>query len=387
MQRLVTSSTEAISSTLERRLELLKEKKTLDSLQGFEEDDWEILEGEEQEEKLVSAADNILEIEEVEELCKLAKLCRGSSEDAKAEELYSLIKRLEVEESLGSIKVLIFTEFLPTQSMLKRYLTERGYKIVCINGSMSMDERNEAQQQFEGDAEILISTDAGGEGLNLQFAHIVVNYDLPWNPMRIEQRIGRVDRIGQKYTVRAFNFLLADTVESRVREVLENKLQVVARELGVDKTSDVLDSKVGGEVYQQALKQVVFENQEVDEISEKALSLIKREAENNKQTQALVASVSSNPNKVDIRNYVDSLLPFWTETMFVNYKLYQGNQAVKNKKGWTFTSPSGEVEKNICFVQKQAIADIKSLSDKQVAKACFSIPIFNLGEKFLFNKT
>ena len=64
---------------------------------------------------------------------------------------------------------------------------------------------------------ILISTDAGGEGLNLQFCHVVVNFDMPWNPMRIEQRIGRVDRIGQQHVVRATNFVLEETVEHRVR--------------------------------------------------------------------------------------------------------------------------------------------------------------------------
>jgi SNF2 family DNA or RNA helicase len=73
-------------------------------------------------------------------------------------------------------------------------------------------------------AQVLISTDAGGEGLNLQFCHVIVNYDLPWNPMKLEQRIGRVDRIGQKHVVRALNFALEDTVELRVREVLEEKL-------------------------------------------------------------------------------------------------------------------------------------------------------------------
>ena len=89
---------------------------------------------------------------------------------------------------------------------------------------------------------MLISTDAGGEGLNLQFAHVMFNFDMPWNPMRIEQRIGRVDRIGQKHTVRATNFVLGDTVEHRVREVLEAKLEAIAEEFGVNKAADVMDS-------------------------------------------------------------------------------------------------------------------------------------------------
>jgi len=107
---------------------------------------------------------------------------------------------------------------------------------------MSMEERRQAQERFARTARILISTDAGGEGLNLQFCHVVINYDMPWNPMKLEQRIGRVDRIGQENVVRAINFELADSVEHRVREVLEEKLAIIFRELGIDKTSDVLDS-------------------------------------------------------------------------------------------------------------------------------------------------
>ena len=107
---------------------------------------------------------------------------------------------------------------------------------------MDLDARTQAQLAFSQDAQILISTDAGGEGLNLQFCHVVVNFDMPWNPMRIEQRIGRVDRIGQQHVVRATNFVLEETVEYRVRQVLEEKLTVIAKEFGVDKAADVMDS-------------------------------------------------------------------------------------------------------------------------------------------------
>ena len=83
-----------------------------------------------------------------------------------------------------------------------------GITTTLINGSMSLEERNASLQQFRTDKQMLISTDAGGEGLNLQCAHIVINYDLPWNPMKIEQRIGRADRIGQTDDVQVYNFIL-----------------------------------------------------------------------------------------------------------------------------------------------------------------------------------
>ena len=120
--------------------------------------------------------------------------------------------------------------------MLRDFLEQHGFSVVCLNGSMDLEQRRRVQRSFAEKTRILVSTDAGGEGLNLQFAHIVINYDLPWNPMRIEQRIGRVDRIGQKLPVKAFNLIFEDSVELRVQEVLEEKLATILDEFGVDKT-------------------------------------------------------------------------------------------------------------------------------------------------------
>ncbi|MBK8638910.1 MAG: SWF/SNF helicase family protein [Chromatiaceae bacterium] len=92
--------------------------------------------------------------------------------------------------------------------MLADYLEERGFTVAPLNGSMDLDTRAQAQQAFSRETRILVSTDAGGEGLNPQFRHVVVNFDMPWNPMRLEQRIGCVDRIGQRHVVRATNFAL-----------------------------------------------------------------------------------------------------------------------------------------------------------------------------------
>ena len=140
-------------------------------------------------------------------------------------------------------KIIIFTEFVATQQYIRTLLDKRGYSVTILNGGMDMDERDAALKEFRNSSSVFISTDAGGEGLNLQFANIIINYDLPWNPMKIEQRCGRVDRIGQQRDVHIYNFIVGDTVENRVREVLEIKLSVILEELGVDKYSDVLDSE------------------------------------------------------------------------------------------------------------------------------------------------
>ena len=130
--------------------------------------------------------------------------------------------------------------------MLREFLEEHGFSVVCLNGSMDLDQRRRVQQSFAEKSRILVSTDSGGEGLNLQFAHVVINYDLPWNPMRIEQRIGRVDRIGQK--------LSGESIQPRLRGQRGaagpggpgKKLATILDEFGVDKTEDVLDSAESG---------------------------------------------------------------------------------------------------------------------------------------------
>ncbi len=212
MQRLVTSSTRAIRESLERRLEVLELPEGQLSLFGEDIGDaWGGLDSQEQLESVLKSRLKGLKNEraEVELLLSAARRCEAKGPDAKAQALLDAIHRLQREESDPLVKVLVFTEFVPTQDMLATYLRERGFRVACLNGSMGLDERRAVQQDFAGEAQILVSTDAGGEGLNLQFCHVIVNYDLPWNPMKLEQRIGRVDRIGQKHVVEALNFALA----------------------------------------------------------------------------------------------------------------------------------------------------------------------------------
>ena len=197
----------------------------------------------------------------------------------KAEALLERIQQQQREENDPTLKVLIFTEFVPTQAMLADFLERRGFTVVILNGGMDLEERRQAQRRFAEDAQILISTDAGGEGLNLQFCHVVVNYDLPWNPMKIEQRIGRVDRIGQKHIVRALNFALADTVELRVREVLEEKLARILDEFGVDKLADVLDSEDGGVPFEALFAQAMIAPEDAEQRAAGVADEIRRRAE------------------------------------------------------------------------------------------------------------
>ena len=181
-------------------------------------EEWVELDGQEQIDTLLTSRLSALKNEraKVELLLETARRTETAGVDAKADALLDWIYRLQQDEGDPELKILIFTEFVSTQEMLREFLVDRGFSVVCLNGSMGLDERANVQLSFAGTTRFLVSTDAGGEGLNLQFCHVVINYDIPWNPMKLEQRIGRVDRIGQEHAVRAVNFVVRDTVEHRL---------------------------------------------------------------------------------------------------------------------------------------------------------------------------
>lgn len=244
MQRLVSSSTAAILAALEKRSAALGEDGNQLTLFVDRGEDWAELTGEEQYEMLVNTRGPAWATERAEltGLLRVAREAAAGGADAKVRAFFDLLGELRRSERDPNVKVLVFTEFVQTQDMLLGLLEQAGVPAVMINGTMGLAERALAQQAFRDHAQILVSTDAGGEGINLQFAHVVVNWDLPWSPSRLEQRIGRVDRIGQTHTVRAFNLVCEHSVEARVVEVLDQKLGVILDELGADKRGDILES-------------------------------------------------------------------------------------------------------------------------------------------------
>jgi len=132
---------------------------------------------------------------------------------------------LELLENLND-KLIIFTQFRGTQDYLTNLLRERGYSVSVFNGQLSQTEKEACIESFRNKNQILISTESGGEGRNLQFCKVLVNYDLPWNPMRIEQRIGRIHRLGQMEDVHIINLSASDTIESYVLELLDKKINM-----------------------------------------------------------------------------------------------------------------------------------------------------------------
>lgn len=249
-QRIVSSSSKAILKSLEKRLDTIKILiRKAKELRETSLDDFFDIPGEKQLnylEKVVPVSNNpdlvAKEIEIVSNCIALAKNAIIGRSDAKLRKLIAILDEVKKNENDKDVKILVFTEFVETQQYIIDSLEKLGYKTAYINGNLSLDERIKQKQRFKNEAQILVSTDAGGEGINLQFCHVVINYDLPWNPMKIEQRIGRVDRIGQEQNVIAINFVLADTIEEHVRSKIEEKLELVKEQFGEDKLRDILST-------------------------------------------------------------------------------------------------------------------------------------------------
>ena len=321
MQRMVTSSTAAVRQGLERRLEILKAQSTKIGL--LTEDDIATLDIEDGVEEALEAIslDIDEEIAELEDIISVAKQAEFQHPDVKIEYLLNTVDEIIGEDQ--NQKIIIFTEFVATQQYLEHALVSKGYTVAILNGSMSIDERNIALKDFRDRANVFISTDAGGEGLNLQFSNIIINYDLPWNPMKIEQRCGRVDRIGQQRDVHIFNFIIKDTVENRVRQVLEEKLSVIFKEMGVDKYSDVLDSEVAECNFTEVYMRSISHPSRIDESLYPVESEVKQQLANAKKYKDVIRE------EKDLTTLVGSKSDFDVEEalrrVLMYYDCWQGN--------------------------------------------------------------
>lgn len=395
MQRLVVSSTRAIRTTLERRLAALKEGEQQASLRlaelengadGSENlDEFYDMDGQELLDELLKSHVSALQSEgsHVETLLDAAVRCEQAGPDAKAEALIEWIYELQSEENEPDLKVLIFTEFVPTQQMLKEFLEARGISVVTLNGSMDMEERRQAQDAFRKSHRVLVSTDAGGEGLNLQFAHVIINYDIPWNPMRLEQRIGRVDRIGQPKTVRAINFVFEDSVEFRVREVLEQKLSVIFDEFGIDKTGDVLDSAQAGELFEDVFASAILNPDGIETSVDNTVARIRDEIQQVRESSAIYG-ISEEPDVQTAERLRSHPLPHWVERMTVGYLNSHGGAASRKRSWWDLNWPDGQEHRKAVFSAREADrltdATLLNLENSRVRGLALNLPQVAAGQ-------
>ena len=310
LRKLLASSSQAIAATLDalrKRLEAMRDAQTPSEPRLAEhlieteeiEDDLldEILAEDQEPEKSepVSVLDRQKLQEEIETLYRLASWARSIGIDTKSQ---TLLKALDIGfEQMATIgalrKALIFTESRRTQEYLKTFLETRGYRgqVVLFNGtnsgaeataiyekwveinlntgrasgSRAVDVRTALIEHFRDEASILLATEAAAEGINLQFCSLVVNYDLPWNPQRIEQRIGRCHRYGQKHDVVVVNFLNErNDVDRRVLELLAQKFSLFSGVFGA--SDEVLGTIESGVDFEQRILSIYQECRTTDEI-------------------------------------------------------------------------------------------------------------------------
>ena len=150
--------------------------------------------------------------------------------DSKIEKLTEIVKKIYSKDR--NQKILIYTKHPTTLSYIAETLKPLGLKIVEFTGGKNREEKSEIIEEFRNNADIMISTETGCEGLNFQFCNNLINYDLPWNPMAVEQRIGRIDRIGQTKNMNIFSLATKDTMEEHVIDLIINKMCCVGLVIG-----------------------------------------------------------------------------------------------------------------------------------------------------------
>jgi SNF2 family DNA or RNA helicase len=318
-QRRLASSTYALLCSFERRVEKLNdlieevqdgkitpeqlatiqarlhEEDLLDTTTADDEGDEEHGEAHElSEEKLLqgvvaaSLTDLLAEREQVKQLLLLAQQVHNDGHESKFEKLREILK----DSRIGGEKLIIFTEHRDTQEFLVKRLDGMGYtgQIAQIHGGMDYMRREDEVNRFrkpldQGGSRFLICTDAAGEGINLQFCWIMINYDVPWNPARLEQRMGRIHRYGQQHDpVIIMNLVAPSTREGQVLKVLLDKLEKIRKELQSDKVFDCVGRIFSGISIKQYMELAITEDPGVVALElegrltkEQFLALAKRE--------------------------------------------------------------------------------------------------------------
>ncbi len=294
LQRRLASSTYALYRSLERRKKRLEDI-LQEALKGAHEVhragdgglDFDTVEDLSEEERwrqeeiweTLSVAENRQELEReiqtLEGLIRQARAIIQSGEEVKLRHFREALDDLNRQHSPHprplsqgerGAKILVFTEARDTLEYLERRIREWGYSVCTIHGGMRLEQRIRAEGVFKNEAQVMVATEAAGEGINLQFCNLMINYDIPWNPNRLEQRMGRVHRYGQTKEVFVFNLVAEDTREGQVLVRLFAKLEEIRNALGSDKVFDVLGEVLYGKNLAQLLLEAAASARSMDEI-------------------------------------------------------------------------------------------------------------------------
>lgn len=215
-----------------------------------------------------------------EDLPRAASLLRDLAEvkqNSKCDALEQLISQLDG-------KVIIFTEYKASQEYIRYRLERAGYKTLAFDGSLSRGKKQWIRHMFQQEAQILVSTESGGEGLNFQFCNQVVNFDLPWNPMRLEQRIGRVHRLGQVRDVHIFNLITKDTIEEHIMYLLHQKINMFESIIG-ELDAILLHLKMG-KSFESEIMEIFLAHEQGEQIRERFDKIGERILQGQKEVKA-----------------------------------------------------------------------------------------------------
>lgn len=253
LQQLLASSPAALISSLEKRIakinSTLENKYNDISIENISDEEnydiiktefygineFEIVEDDDISKKAIEKQKEfILTVNHLKILEEFLQRLKLLNDDSKLNSLVKIVNQIYNSSDIKSNKkkIIIFTQFKKTLFYIRDKLKTLGYTVEEFHGDLTREKKEEAVVRFKNDCQILISTEIGGEGRNFQFCNILINYDLPWNPMRLEQRIGRLDRIGQNYDVYIFNFSTIGTIECRILEILEKRIHLFEESIG-----------------------------------------------------------------------------------------------------------------------------------------------------------
>jgi superfamily II DNA or RNA helicase len=318
LQRRLSSSIEAIHLSLQRRRERLQDlmertleerEKYLKQIKTVEFDEYDIESAENQQQietKLEQAVDGVdinelsVELAVLNDLITITSELRLGTIERKYQELEATLFGVNGLLNQGE-KILIFTESVDTLHYLEERLAERISKIAKVYGRYSLEERRRQVELFRNEYQIMLATDAGGESINLQFCNQMINYDIPWNPNRLEQRMGRIHRIGQRNEVAIFNLVATNTREGEVLGKLLQKMEQMREDLGSDLVYDFVGEVLEDRYYDlpSLMQEAIMNRENLDTLiagMEKVLS------EENRKLLDIAKKEQLDPDAIDLPN-------------------------------------------------------------------------------------
>ncbi|MDW8257594.1 MAG: helicase-related protein, partial [Acidobacteriota bacterium] len=390
LQRRLASSVRAVRRSLERRKERLSELLRLGQwlAEGGSVDEEALedapeLERLREEERLLeqlTAAETREELEaEIETLTELVRLAREAERQEIETKLNELRRVMDDEIRRRGEKLLIFTESRETLEYLAEKLRAWGYSVVTLHGAMNLDARIRAEHEFRERAQVMVSTEAGGEGINLQFCSLMVNYDIPWNPNRLEQRMGRIHRYGQQKEVHIYNLVASDTREGIVLHKLFEKIEKIQQALGSDRVFDVIGELVPGRSLKDLIVDAISQRRTLEEIISEIKTIPDAEAVQKVREAALEALASRH---IDLQRVLGEdrqarehrLVPEYIERFFERACRYLDVRLERRRDGlWRVLSVPYEL-RNVSQEFKHRFGEVfreysKIAFDKHVARS------------------